>query len=541
MVSLEGTSGDSWIRQTSINVWLSALTSEMPIIHLLRRHNLFLRQSYSYTQKTDRSITSQFLTPLEQLKLAESLDTTSRTGCGATRSSFGRTRSGIPRPSLNCRPDLFQNATPRRLRKSPCGKGPRVVSAADAQWFLGLPDKVRKKHFSREEQVILAGRRRSARSDVSDRAFYSRGRKNNHSQGTASTLLATRSSVQPSAVDSEATVAVCSDMDDKMENAFRWLDDDDDLDLTLDDYHHHLTETAVATSSAGPPKPTFRRGISLNSIKVRCDSMSSIKLPISQVPSPLPSPSLPVSHQRTKPRPESAQLRWSRRPSVPTIDPGAKHYRDPEARLKLRVYLASPQRFDEVIEFGFPSLESRDDGITLRAKSAGNGGHGNNYNTTNTHSFLNDDGASFLEADHGDVDNASLPDLDAPETPSAATFKPTHRLTHSSRSNLGDSSFLARPYSKPRTPEQHARVVPGGREMTLRMTLTRPDLRDDETALYDWQDGLEKDDPLALEELHLGPEGAAGIVGPFGGSDGWGPTKDDGMVKKMWKKVSRRS
>lgn len=326
-----------------------------------------------------------------------------------------------------------------------------------------------------------------------------------------------------------------------MENAFRWLDDDDDLDLKLDDYHHHLAETAVATSSAGPPKPTFRRGISLNSIKVGRDSMSSIRLPISQVPSPLPSPSLSVSHQRTKPRPESAQLRWSRRPSVPTIDPGAKHYRDPEARLKLRVYLASPQRFDEVIEFGFPSLESRDDSIPLRAKSAGNGGHGNNYNTTNTHSFLDDDGASISEADHGDVDNATLPDLDAPETPSDATFKPTHRLSHSSRSNLGDSSFLARPYSKPRTPEQYARVVPGGREMTLRMTLTRSDLRDDETALYDWQDGLEKDDPLALEGLPLGPEGAAGIAGPLGGPDGWGPTKDDGMVKRMWRKVSRRA
>ncbi len=376
---------------------------------------------------------------------------------------------------------------------------------------------------------------------MADTALYNLGQKTHQSQSTASTLLVSTSSVQPSAVDSEATVAGCPDMDEKMENTFRWLDDDDDLDLKLDDYHHHLTEAAVATSSASARKPTFRRGISSNSLPVGRGSVSSIKLPISQVSSPLPSPSLPTLQPRTRNRPQSAQFRWSRRPSVPIIEPGAKHYRDPEARLKLRVYLASPQKFDEVIEFGFPSLESRDDNLPLRAKSAGNGGRGNDYNGGNTHSFLNDDGASFSEADRGDVDDASLPDLDAPDTPCDATLKPTHRLTHSSRSNLADSNVLTRPHSKSRTSDSYARVVPGGREMTLRMTLTRPDLRDDETALYDWQDGLERDDPLALEELPLGPEGAAGIVGPFGGVDGWGPTKDDGMVKRIWKKVSRRA
>ena len=494
-----------------------------------------------YTRKTDRSICSQFLSPFERSTLAEIPATTSRPGFGSSKSSIGRTRRRLPRLSLNCKPDHFQNATPRRLRKANCGKGPSFVSAADAQWFLGLPDKVRRKQFSREEQVILAGRRRSTRFNPSDKAGYNTSRKNNHSEATGPTLLASRSSVHPAAVQSKAAVAARFDMDEKIENTFRWLDDDDDLDLKLDDYHLHLTKTAVTTSSASIRKPTFHRAISSDSVPVSRESMTSIKLPITQVPSPLPSPSLPPPHSRTKPRPHSAQFRWSRRPSVRLIDPGAKHYRDPEARLKLRVYLASPQKFDEVIEFGFPSLESRDDGAPLRAKSAGNGGQGNHYNTTNTHSFLDDDGASFSEADRGDVDDASLPDLDAPETPSDATFKPTHRLTHSSRSNLAESNVLARPLPKPRTSDSYARVVPGSREMTLRMTLTRPDLRDDETALYDWQDGLEKDDPLALEELPLGPEGAAGIVGPFGGADGWGPPKDDGMVKRMWRKVSRRS
>ena len=325
-----------------------------------------------------------------------------------------------------------------------------------------------------------------------------------------------------------------------MGNTFRWLDDEEDLDLKLDDYHAHLTETVVAASPPKARKPTFRRGSSSNSIPVGRVSTSSIKLPISQVPTPLPSPSLQTSHQRTRSRPHSGQFRWSRRPSIPRIDPEAIHYRDPEARLKLRVYLASPQKFDEAIEFGFPSLECGEKSNRRRAKSSGNGGRGNDHNAS-THTFFDDDAGSLWEADGGDADDASLPDIDAPKTPSDAVFKPTHRLPNLSKSSLTDPIGLARPRSKPRTSDASARVLPGNREMTLRMTLTRPDLRDDETALYDWYDGPEKDDPLALEDLPLGPDGTAGVMGPFGGSDGWGPSKDDGVMKRMWKRVSRRT
>jgi len=72
--------------------------------------------------------------------------------------------------------------------------------------------------------------------------------------------------------------------------------------------------------------------------------------------------------------------------------------------------------------------------------------------------------------------------------------------------------------------------------MTLRMTLTRPDLRADESVLYGFQRSS-KDDPLALEELPPMSEDTGGAVGPFGGPDGWGPPREDGIVKKLWKKV----
>ena len=51
--------------------------------------------------------------------------------------------------------------------------------------------------------------------------------------------------------------------------------------------------------------------------------------------------------------------------------------------------------------------------------------------------------------------------------------------------------------------------------MTLRMTLTRPDLRADEDALYGWQGQKGgRDDPLALEELNLSDD-MTGTRGAF--------------------------
>ncbi|KAL6869314.1 hypothetical protein ACO1O0_000638 [Amphichorda felina] len=45
----------------------------------------------------------------------------------------------------------------------------------------------------------------------------------------------------------------------------------------------------------------------------------------------------------------------ARQPSM-TIDPAAAHYQDPGTRTTLREYVASPQKFDEALEYGFPSL-----------------------------------------------------------------------------------------------------------------------------------------------------------------------------------------
>src|SRR5699024_8789531 len=78
----------------------------------------------------------------------------------------------------------------------------------------------------------------------------------------------------------------------------------------------------------------------------------------------------------------------------------AQYYQDPEARLKLRVFLASPQKFDEAIEFGFPALEKENHSPNRSLVEE----EQNPVEFTGT--FLEDDDAS-LDGDKDDKDQPS--------------------------------------------------------------------------------------------------------------------------------------
>ena len=74
------------------------------------------------------------------------------------------------------------------------------------------------------------------------------------------------------------------------------------------------------------------------------------------------------------------------------------------------------------------------------------------------------------------------------------------------------------------------------REMTLRMTLTRPDLRADEEQLYGWKEQKgRKDDPFALEELHL-TDDMTGAKGAFAVK----PKPQGNLVSRLFKRASKR-
>lgn len=265
---------------------------------------------------------------------------------------------------------------------------------------------------------------------------------------------------------------------DAFYDSFKWLDGDDDLDLSLqlDDYHANLKEHLPIPSKDN--RPSFRRHLSINKIPFGRSSVS-ISRPgtngvLSTPASPSPISTTHPAHARRKSRALSLinTARHIPRVSTASIDPAAAHYQDPEARAKLRVYLASPQKFDEAVEFGFPSGEAPP--VRPVQDSYEPRGHSRqllSQDSSAFRTFFSDDRSSIYS------DDDSLPDPESPRTPHSpdkATLRPDR---------MADSE--AAPARK--ISDNYAQLPAASREMTLRMTLTRPDLRACEDQIYGWQ------------------------------------------------------
>jgi hypothetical protein len=382
--------------------------------------------------------------------------------------------------------------------------------------------------------VLAARLRESVILDAADEAIYKASRRASHNLTPLfdpSTPSTPRSSTD-SYLDPDSKVDSTSAMAAAMYESFRWMDEEDDLDLklVLDDYHANLDGVVIPTP-ASARRPSFRRQMSITKMPFGRNSFSSPRSPKFEPTT--------NSHNRQKSRALSLIApKHVANESVSSIDPNATHYQDPEARLKLRVYLASPQKFDEAIEFGFPSINGVADGDKenkppkrmskdlARVKKS--------FSTEK--SFLNDDNASLFE------DDVSMNDPDSPITPmyTEMGLRPQARplTTPVTRGSKTSSDFTHLGINKPtlvKQPESYAQAMAGSREMTLRMTLTRPDLRADETQIYGWQATKSplRDTPITIDE-----DEKYAVKGPFGGNDGWGPMeKEDGVVKRFWNKV----
>lgn len=198
------------------------------------------------------------------------------------------------------------------------------------------------------------------------------------------------------------------------------------------------------------------------------------------------------------------------------------YYQDPEARLKLRVYLASPQKFDEVIEFGFPSTqkdeteEIRPETSTVRPVDPDFGEKSFLFNDEKGIFEEHDFPISTFQSESNTVRHSQ--DLDAAAINS---FKKTTVRTSCSSNSL-----------RPRIVSNHYRhESTSKREMTLRMTLTRPDLRSDEELLYG---PTRRSTSTSL---------SSGSMSSFDGNwDSLDTVQEEprsGKLKKIWRKVTK--
>ena len=336
--------------------------------------------------------------------------------------------------------------------------------------------------------------------------------------------------------------------------SFRWMDEEDDLDLRLflDDYHANLREGAQSTKQ----RPSFRRHMSINKIPFgRRSSVSSTRPETKDAmgpTSPIHSPTGSVSNGLTHPRRKSRTLslispKHAAQASITAFDPAAAHYQDPEARLKLRVYLASPQKFDEAVEFGFPSADATLDAdavVLPRAQSRLKMADA----SSNMHTFLADD-----DEDDDNVslnsDQPSLGDPDSPKTPEP--FEP--KASGPRHGRYASAGPVHRRDFGRRTPEPgfYAQAPAASREMTLRMTLTRPDLRAHEDEIYGWQQQKQAHQQHNRRPTVLVSESRGASIGmaphkdsldrfPFPELDHWNDTAaEKGVMRRIWNRVRR--
>lgn len=470
------------------------------------------------------------------------------------------------RPALSSPETLTAGSDLRDLRDS-C-----LTAESDSSWVLHFQDKISKADLTREEQVTLIKHlRASVILEAANEAVSKATRAHDTSltvtpeiDHSTATLSSRRGSLDSmtSAMGHQLETNTKDPMRQSLYDSFRWLDEDEELDLglDLDEYHANLREEIPQTGKTR--RPSFRRHLSISKLPFGRSSMTASR-PVSK--------DAPASPTLERPPPNViTQRRLSRTLSVinpsrhfqvdstPTIDPSAAHYQDPEARQKLRAYLASPSKFDEAVQYGFPATDSAPRPSTSDMISQTR--HKNSDASENMRSFLDFDG----DEDDGSVqeDASSISDPDSPKTPQLGgglTPPPGHhRPTRSPTDPLNQSSGarkITMPH-KPMSSDSSTNYAMSSREMTLRMTLTRPDLRANEELIYGWQPQaayLNKSIPARSEPVvpigqtraacwSDGQPNKAEMENVFAGLDHWNTDStvgDKGVMKRIWNKVRR--
>ncbi|KAL9621010.1 MAG: hypothetical protein Q9160_004528 [Pyrenula sp. 1 TL-2023] len=479
----------------------------------------------------------KYFSTLERLRLAQrSASSRSKhgplSGTYSVSISAGKTYVGKDR-----RPATLVRPSSRRLQKQDSRSSRYLASQVDAEWFSSLPPKIQRKHFTQEEQDRLTRNRDDVILDAADEKLYRLGQ---HANQTTTSVLPKSDANSKQAIKINTRPmeghqrSADVDMKDLMGDSFRWLDDEDDIDLTLDDYRPQTTHEAKPSldiSNTPRSRPSFRRTFSLSSITFGRNSGSSQRLSESEFPrrtsfSFAPSatkPIIPITHSPGSTSRPQTQQRFD------AIDPSAKHYQDPDARRKLRVYLASPQKFDEAVEFGFPSLKAghKDQPkVTLEASK-----NTSVSNEISSRSFLDDDVVSFPggEPPGADHDDASVAESDSPKTPDDSHQRDNEIDPSPSKkfpTVSPDSTNTPRPRLVGMRTEPYATEPMANREMTLHMTLTRPDLRTTSTDVF-----APNKMPLKLSELPLADEAATV----------WDTLPvETGKMKKIWQRLTRK-
>lgn len=350
----------------------------------------------------------------------------------------------------------------------------------------------------------------------------------------------------PTATGPDLTAYTSTAGADSLIDSFRWLEESKDLDLSLllDDYHFDLRNQDAATQTKRDP--SFRRHLSISKLpfgnrasvtmsrpatKGTCSLSPAAASPHTSVPS---SPAQGLARRRSR----ALSMITSNKQPAPNlwtfVDPAAAHYQDPDARMKLRVYLASAHKFDEAVEFGFPSIELVHDKEYARGyKKAASQQERSGSRLGTLLPFIEDDKSSTYTDDE-----VSTTETDSPRTPEIME-KPQPLPIKPVQQSRNEKS--------PVSNVDYAQAPAASREMTLRMTLTRPDLRANEEQIYGWQkmstgrkSSQIKDEPQSPSSFSREGHSKESIEQRFAVMDQEDQlANEDGIMKRFWNRVRR--
>ena len=408
-----------------------------------------------------------------------------------------------------------------------------TISEDQAKWFLMLPDKTRKQHFSRQDQAALMVRCKKILEHVfpnftedTSRGYVDTTRGNLVSHETAP-----RPSTSAGSATGESQSFLAIDVptirsDESVSAELEIVKLYSGPDASETEENHNNWRPPLPQGSL-PPPPSDSNAVAVP----RKTKRKSLHRKLSLTPLPLPPP---VLAPPVPPVPPAASLEpvrhfgLSTRLSRPFVEPmdappdppaQKKDYRDPNARKQLRNALVSPEKFDEALAFGFsptdkasPSPSAEDQSFPIQqpplchSDNEEDDDHSVDTHGPRTPTTISDNQAAI-----------KLPSFDsATEFPFVQNNRPK---TSSSRSPAGSV---------------------GNREMTIHMTLTRRDLSSPEEELYSVQRrqnsgiDVEKVDPLALETLPVCDD-PTGAHGAFAVQD----SVPKGL-KRVWKTIRRQ-
>lgn len=396
-----------------------------------------------------------------------------------TAHSFKSTTLAQPRTSLASRP--------KRLEAD--------VDEEQALRFLNLPEKVKRSNFTAEELVLLT---ESSERALGTPSICSDDNSSYRLTGDRNASLC--SSKYRSSVSDDCGEDLGKDWPEMETDSNHSFDSCGGNDELMKPHAQPRLDSVTSLSNAAPPTLPVRNSSRPDSIR----KSFTRKRAFSLAPIPLPPPTLmPAVPSLPASRSVASLLDGVRVPTTPSEPvPPTKHYKDSQARQKLREYLLSPEKFDEALEFGFPTkqdLPPRSSSLKPNAGKAVEGEAEELY----VHEVAKDD----------DWEKSTV----SPRTPFVLNDGYDQALaTHSSVDSavvLPLHSTTAKASPQPPSPEIH------GREMTLRMTLTRSDLRapDEDVNAFQRKDDIREYDPLALEALsvcddHTGAHGAFAVT-----------------------------